>query len=246
MNTLRLLLITLFLMSCTNSSEKAIELTEEEEIIQQLQSEGFDTKTIVFHNDCVIVEDDIVFERSDVLAPIDTRSKGYKYSRLVSSSKVGKIKIRLKGLSSAWESAFRNAISEWNSVSSCNIKFTEVSSSLHTNLCTVKMESMSSSTTFATGNYPRSTGKIGRYVKVNSNYSSGGYTIETLPSSLKKKIAMHELGHTLGFRHPGDGTHVSGTESEVSNPGYNTIMRQGWILRSTLYSDDEETARTLY
>lgn len=64
--------------------------------------------------------------------------------------------------------------------------------------------------------YKRQTGMVGRApiysffpetaIGVNPDYSS-------LSASEKLNTAIHELGHNLGFMHPGDGVLIPGTSS---------------------------------
>jgi len=72
-------------------------------------------------------------------------------------------------------------------------------------------------------------------------------------------VAVHELGHTLGFAHPGDGDHLSGTAfsivrdcgqiqeflDESSTPVYETVMCTG-IGPEYLTDDDVMAAHTLF
>jgi hypothetical protein len=80
-------------------------------------------------------------------------------------------------------------------------------------------------------------------------------------TSLMAAMARHELGHAIGFMHPGDGTQQSGTLGcgGVSgcqlNPPYPTIMRAGIAVSpfpgcaaaiDSLQPDDLDLAATIY
>jgi hypothetical protein len=63
--------------------------------------------------------------------------------------------------------------------------------------------------------------------------------VEAFPAAMKKYLAMHELGHTLGFVHPegaSSSQHIPGTSGGTS---YTTVMHETFVqLLGELSSDD--------
>jgi hypothetical protein len=73
----------------------------------------------------------------------------------------------------------------------------------------------------------------GRELRVAPNPGVGAATL--------KHVAMHELGHVLGFHHPGSGNHVPGTSVDTDSTdaaSYATVLALSGPTRSTLSSDD--------
>lgn len=71
----------------------------------------------------------------------------------------------------------------------------------------------------------------------------------TQPSGVaaRRKVSIHELGHTLGFAHPDEGIHIPGT-AEAST-GYESIMWTGCTGHPTditLSADDRLVAQITY
>jgi hypothetical protein len=76
---------------------------------------------------------------------------------------------------------------------------------------------------------------------------------EYTTSSLNR-LMHHELGHAIGFTHPGQGFQLSGTSS-CSGDGCSTVMATNWpvaafptctVAISTLRSDDRDAVTTVY
>jgi hypothetical protein len=73
-------------------------------------------------------------------------------------------------------------------------------------------------------------------------------TLATLPHWVKVATALHELGHSLGFAHYDDGTHIGGTQ-DISNGYYSTVMDPGCnngTTLSTLSNDDVDMVNFVY
>jgi hypothetical protein len=114
---------------------------------------------------------------------------------------------------SAWKTAFRSAIVEWNG-SAC----IDISESSGSERIRISMNSGLSSSTIAKGMFPykRQTGLIGR-APIYTYFPGTGIGVNPdfngLSADAKLNTAIHELGHNLGFMHPGDGVLIPGTKT---------------------------------
>jgi hypothetical protein len=138
------------------------------------------------------------------------------------------------GVSAAWRTAFLQAASEWSAAICIEIATTGSA----TEYIQVQMANIDNPNTYADGRLPgfQNVGHttylmVGNRVRINQSYSCGFPcgTIETLSASLKMQVALHELGHTLGFLHPEDGVvntanWVPGTASATGGANYATVM----------------------
>jgi predicted Zn-dependent protease len=116
----------------------------------------------------------------------------------------------------AWKTAFNNAKAEWDA----NACITYVTNATYKT--TVKFVALpaSDNAVYARGNFPTPVAggnSAGATIKINSAYNcTTSCSINNLGSSLKEQVALHEMGHTLGFAHPEDGHFISGTSANAS------------------------------
>ncbi|MFL5542994.1 MAG: M57 family metalloprotease [Longimicrobiaceae bacterium] len=235
--------------------------------VQKLVEMGFRADMIENHGDYLVVEGDIQFARAELLrpdraAPARAPQPGgprfqYTTTATVSSANVQTIKVDLSGLSSdaGYVQAVRDAIGYWSGISGSYIKIVEGSPAdirfVFENLGTGVM---------GRGDFP-SGGVAGDTVRFNPYFTVNG----SAPSyAAKVKVAVHELGHNIGFRHsnwnqvdcypsscnnnPGSvgAVQVGGTPSS-GNDG-SSVMNGGtagttWAGFSTY---DQVAARTVY
>ena len=91
------------------------------------------------------------------------------------------------------------------------------------------------------GEYPSGT-RPGSYVYIRSRNINCTWTVERL-----YWVVIHEIGHTIGFAHPGKRTHVEGTAIGDGEP---TVMAGGQQCSNAplfnLSSDDRHTVTTVY
>jgi hypothetical protein len=224
----------------------------------QLEARGYDTSTLQFQGDTVIVEDDIVMSRAVLLHEAEAEAtgvveKGYFLGTNTFSGKSINLSFGA-GVSAAWQTALNAARSQWNSKTP---KFSQPGPGSAATISVVTGNL--GATTFAQGTFPS-----GRTITINTSYNSAACkvagstdnTIEGLPANVKAKVAMHEMGHVLGFDHPppnaasGAGrTQIAGTASSPNTgttPSYTTVMAQGCINLTALSSDDILSAAKKY
>lgn len=146
------------------------------------------------------------------------------------------------GVSAAWQTAFAEAIAQWNP-NPC----IEFSIGGNTNL-EVRNEAFGGACTYADATLPTKITKQpirpGTRIRLNTNYSCGRPNIEALSPQLKRQVAMHELGHIIGFMHRGAGVHINGTlsgsystvmEANFSEPGLGALTADDIDARDTVF-----------
>jgi hypothetical protein len=231
------------------------EAAENALIEAHLQTRGYDTSTLQFGRDTVVVEDDMVMSRAVLLDDAEAEAsgvvdKGYFHTTGLFSGK----RIALSfagGVSTAWQAALNAARNEWNSRTPM---FARDPGSAAT-ISVVVQALMNPSGTPNTNAVASGTIPPGRTIRLNSNYSGCGSSLESLPANIKTYAALHEMGHVLGFAHPPPNTtnnprvHIAGTA--VSNgfvePTYETVMETGaCFTRTTLFPDDVLSAQKKY
>jgi hypothetical protein len=214
-------------------------------ILMFLRIEGFDTSSAEFVGDTVRVEDDIVFKLHDILQrSTDTVEKGQLQSKLIGNlQKVLKLRFDAS-VPADWKSAFEYAAARWTNAT-WNAKNISISiTSAGTLDVDVTRNSFFTfdSCIFAEGEYPI-LGSPGD-VRLNPLNFSGACGC-TWTTSFMQKVAMHELGHVLGFKHPSISPFNWIADTELGT-GYSTVMAQGCFGATSLSTDDRESAAVVY
>ena len=218
-------------------------------ISSHLEAQGYDTSSLQFAGDTVIVEDDMVMSREVLLGEAEAEAsgvvqKGYFISPgpLFAGKRIGLS--FAANVSSAWRTALTSAKNEWNSKTPM---FSRDPGS--TGTISVSVQALVNSVTHRPDTGTIAIGSIpaqGRTIILNSNSSntSCGQTIQ----------ALHEMGHVLGFAHPPPNptqnarVHIDGTATNTGllEPSYETVMAQGCGTRTTLTPDDILSAQKKY
>jgi len=236
------------------TEETANDPTENALIESHLQAQGYDTSTLHFDGDTVIVEDDIAMSRSALLARAEAETtglvdKGYFHTTGVFAGK----RIQLSfgsGVSDAWKNALTAAQGEWNGKTPMFIREPGAAATINVVVERLTRNNRPDTGTIAIGFIPPQ-----RTIKLNLNYDSNtcGGSLEAVPN--KKYVAMHEMGHVLGFAHPPPNptnearTHIAGTLTSTTSgttPSYATVMAQGCPPINTLMPDDIKSAGVKY
>jgi hypothetical protein len=201
----------------------------------------------------VVVEGDIRIDKSQLRAGTrptgDPHGPRYQYhtTNLVSSPKVHQIVVDVSGLAgvTAWQTAARDAMTQWNAISGSYVKMVEGSPADITFGTACTSSSIAAYASFPSGGNPGST------VTVNTCF---GYTLN---DSQRLRNMVHELGHTLGFRHSNytQQGETAGTDGAIlisgtptSGNDANSVMNGGTALNSWIgFSTYDQTAvRALY
>lgn len=166
-------------------------------LVAQLVALGFRQDMIEDRGDYFVVEGDIVFSKASIPALRDTRTGPrpefqWRTQGTVGQPQVQSIRVNLAGLASVptWQSAARSALAEWNSVNCSGVHLVEGSPA------SITFSTFSGpSGTAAQASFP-SAANPGSSVLVNTSYSGSPNN-----SSTKLRNMVHEIGHTIGFRH---------------------------------------------
>ncbi len=217
--------VLLLMASCSKRSAAPEEPANDEnteEITSYLASQGFDQQQIVFENDRVIVEKDIILSLPElqqrVAAWKTATTEQRRHNYIVSNSYNSNITIYIDpAVPSSWRTAIQGAVNNWNAVPSSRLGMSIVSSQSGAH-CRVFM-GFQSANWIARAYLPASNGRPGVSVEINSNYNS-------LPASQKLFAITHEFGHTIGFHHTNQtsGIHISGTPTSDPNSVMNSFV----------------------
>lgn len=212
---------------------------KDEELSRLVEAMGFRGDMVQDFGDYVVVEGDIRISKSQLRDPspvqaVDPLAPRFQYRTtfIVGSPKVSQITVNLSGLSAepAWQTAARDAMTHWNSISDSYVRMVEVTSggdiSVGTN-CSLGFNVV------AQASWP-SGGNPGPTIHVNPCF---GYSIG---SAQRLHNMVHEFGHTLGFRHTnwqsrGEGTGTEGAVHIAGTPTGNdsgSVMNGGTALNS--------------
>jgi hypothetical protein len=226
----------------------------DESLVEAVRAMGLRTDMIEDHGSFLLVEGDIYLPKEQLRTAPKARSgipRGprfqYSTTNLVSDSKVSQIVVDLSGLNSqtAWQSAARDAISHWSGIGSTTLQMSEGSSADITVSTTCTWSNVAAFASFPSGGNPGST----IYVNTCFGYST--------THAQKVHNMVHELGHTIGFRHSNYGQvgesagaegaiHIADTPTSGNATG--SVMNGGTALNSWagFAWHDLLTTRTLY
>jgi hypothetical protein len=224
-----------------------------EDIRAMVQAMGFRGDLVQDFGSYVLVEGDIRITKDELRAAPRSASRNpkgprfqYRTSNTVGSPKIQQIVVSLAGVAgTVWETPARDALAQWNAVSGSYVKMVEGSPADIAVSTTCTSSNVAAYASFPSGGNPGST------VYVNTCF---GYTIGY---SARLRNVVHELGHTIGFRHTNyvqngetagtDGAiQISGTPS--SGGDGSSVMNGGTALNTWagFSSYDQTATRALY
>lgn len=223
--TLFLAAILLLIASCSKKSaapEDPASPENTEEIISYFASQGFDKQQIVFDNDRVIVEKDIILSMPELQQRIAdwkaAQTEQRRHNYIVSNSYNSNITIYIDpAVPANWRTAIQGAVINWNAVPSSRLGMSIVSSQSGAH-CRVFM-GFESANWIARAYLPSSSGRPGVSVEINSNFNN-------LAANQKLFAITHELGHTIGFHHTNQtsGIQIAGTPTADPNSVMNSFV----------------------
>jgi hypothetical protein len=245
--------------------------SHEDKIARYLELRGFDINQLAFHEQGVTVEGDIFFSKeilAQAIAEAEAQAvdfshsaeeirKGYWYRTTATPLPVQTFSLCLdNNLSGQPLTSFRRAAKIWSQATfdgaklAFNIIDGDCSGFASNEIITVSFGTPPSGiTAWAEASWPVTSGGVtgpGPTITVNNSTAPGAATFSLENATQQLKIAIHEIGHCLGFAHPGTGNHVSGTANNSTTPSYLTVMRQGPTEIDHLEEDDLLTASKFY
>jgi hypothetical protein len=207
-----------------------------EDLAAMVEALGFRGDMVQDFGDYVLVEGDIRLTKYELrrAAPrgADPLGPRFQYTthNMVSHSKVHQIVVDLSGLSSqpGWQNAARDAISHWSGTGS-HVKMVEGSPADITVATTCTSYNVAAYASFPSGGNP------GNVIYVNTCF---GWSTS---HAQKVHNMVHELGHTIGFRHSNfaqlgesagveGANHIYGTPTSGNASG--SVMNGGTALNS--------------
>jgi len=175
-------------------------------VFQSVVDMGFSPTAIKDKGDYFLVEGDIMILKSQLrrtgkISPGIVHVPGGPMfqtttNNLVNPGRTEYMNVDLSELASLpeWAAAARDAMNQWNSIVGSRLRFTESAGPVHVRFYTYHDQSGDETYTAARATFP-SGGNPGSSVNINLGF----YTY--LPPSAKVFLLVHELGHTVGFRH---------------------------------------------
>jgi predicted Zn-dependent protease len=179
---------------------------------------GFATSNAMNLGDYAHLEDDILISKETLTELANAKensadnalqTRQYVSGALVSMNKVNNIKVYIDGQitnnssNKDWNKAIEQALTDWNNVPNCSVYFSLTTSISSSNLAILYRSSpllpanwnnYSKQTTTGLACFPNN-GNLGRFISILPVSS-----VTTLEG--KKRLMRHEIGHTLGLRHP--------------------------------------------
>lgn len=209
---------------------------------------GFDRRALALGDAAIVAESDMLLDPEALLGLADhnastedpgLRSQGYYARGSVSGGvysvvppRAGSIRLSFEAaVPNSWRTAIRDAAAQWNPN-----RCIEIREDAGNDKLLVKVDSTLPASVLAVAFLPASFQGVvlpGRELRVAPNPTVGAAAL--------KYAAMHELGHVLGFHHPGSGNHIPGTSVDTDPSdasSYATVLSLAGPVRSTLSSDD--------
>jgi len=208
----------------------------DESLVEAVRAMGLRTDMIEDHGSFLLVEGDIYFSKEQLRAAPKAHSGGplgprFQYMTNTLVANVNQIVVDLSGLDlqAEWQSAARDAISHWSGITNTHVQMSEGSPANITVSTTCTSSYIAAFASFPSGYNPGST----IYINTCFGYST--------THDQKVHNMVHELGHTIGFRHSNyvqmgesagteGANHIWGTPTSGNATG--SVMNGGTALNS--------------
>ncbi len=250
------------------SPEEVANLPEDDRIRYVVEGFGWSMDDVVIEGDYIVIDGDILLARDQIDSYISMRGlqeiqKGYVCNSTFGGGANGapcvemkvtqanKIGIAFDNLTPAWRNAFIEAAYVWSTANSSGYG-TQISIDAHgkraSNQWTITVRGVTdgSAGPVARSSWPGwvDTGFVapGNLIFINKDAE--------WDATFRRKAAIHEIGHALGYAHPGQGDHIPWTQQWTADSTmcnetdgvYDTVMCQGQGNTFTFMSRDDVIA----
>jgi Dual-action HEIGH metallo-peptidase len=195
-NAVLLLTLTAVIFSCQKKTENA-EPEISQDVLNQIQSMGFNNEGVISADGGYIVEGDIFIPTSDLGKNVNSpalviaNEEQYRTTNLVSvSGGTRTISVSLNTTAAYFVNALDEAIARYNA-EGLTLTFQRVTGSGNINIVTF----YEVSNTLGSGGFP-SGGNPYNQIRLNTYYFNSNTNVNYLAT-----IIAHEIGHCIGFRH---------------------------------------------
>jgi hypothetical protein len=182
---------------CSDSATRSAITPPDQDLKALIIAQGYRADMIQDFGSYYLVEGDISFnKRKLALMVAGGPSLQYSANNLVSQANVALIKVDVSaiGAHSAWQTAIRDALPIWSGISGSYVHMVE-----GTPADVIVASECRNDGTMARASYPAN-GTPGDSIYVNTCWKQNG--VPTTPTASQRLfVAVHELGHTIGFRH---------------------------------------------
>jgi len=223
-----------------------------EDLAAMVEALGFRGDMVQDFGDYVLVEGDIHIIKDALRAgprsadPLGPRFQ-YRTTNVVGVPKINNITVDVSGLASqpGWQTAAREALTHWSGITSSYVRLVEGGPADITVTTTCTSSNVAASASFPSGGNP------GNVVYVNTCFAY------STSHAQKVHNMVHELGHTLGFRHSNytqqgesastvGAVHIFGTPTSGNATG--SVMNGGTALSSWagFAASDLTAVRSIY
>jgi len=209
---------------------------EPEDLSAMVEALGFRGDMVQDFGDYVLVEGDIHLTKDELRAgprttdPLGPRFQ-YRTTNLVTPANVHDIRVDVSGLASqpGWQTAAREALTHWSGISNSHVLMVEGGPADISVATTCTSPNVAAFASFPAG------GNVGSTIYVNTCFAY------STSHAQKVHNMVHELGHTIGFRHSnyvqmGESAGVEGAvhvwNTPTSGNASGSVMNGGTALSS--------------
>jgi hypothetical protein len=235
--------IAMAVFSCSGPEQSDSDTSHEvQAMLDSLYGRGFDSDQVALLDQHFLIEGDMLAEPESLRSELEV-DKGYYFGSnplALTPPKADSIDLVFDGISTSWRTAIGAAAAQWSDAVCINISVNPTNPTGFARITAIYEETLIDAGLPAAGVLPTTRNGVrvpGIEIWLNPDF-------ESLSASAKLALALHEIGHNLGFAHPAQQVLISGTLQDTT-PGnassYATVMKLDNTLESL--STDDVSAR---